>query len=100
MLVKLQDSYKDLYTLNDLERARAIIRMMREDESVVAEYAEMLRMYEAWLEETENPEEAAEIRAETEELRDYLEAYKKEALVYQPMKVEKGSVKTKCGGHH
>ena len=28
------------------------------------------------------------------------EAYKKEAITYQPMKVEKGSVKTKCGGHH
>lgn len=41
MLVKLQDNYKDLYTVNDLARARDIIKMMREDESVVAEYAEM-----------------------------------------------------------
>lgn len=28
------------------------------------------------------------------------EDYKKEAYFYRPMKVEKGSVKTKCGGHH
>lgn len=41
MLVRLQENYKDIYTVSDLERARAVIKMMREDESVVAEYAEM-----------------------------------------------------------
>ena len=40
MLVKLQERYKDFYTVSDLERARAVIRMMREDEEVVAGYAE------------------------------------------------------------
>ena len=40
MLVRLEEKYKDFYTISDLERARAVIKMMREDEEVVAGYAE------------------------------------------------------------
>ena len=40
MLVRLEEKYKDFYTIRDLERARAVIKMMREDEEVVAGYAE------------------------------------------------------------
>ena len=40
MKVKLQDIYKDIYTVSDLDRARAVIRMMREDCASVQEYAE------------------------------------------------------------
>ena len=41
MLVRLEERYKDLYTISDLERARSIIRQERDDEMIVAQYAEM-----------------------------------------------------------
>lgn len=40
MLVKLEERYKEFYTINDLERARAIIKQEREDEMTCAQYAE------------------------------------------------------------
>lgn len=41
MLVRLEENYKDRYTVSDLERARAIIKQERDDEMLVAQYAEM-----------------------------------------------------------
>ena len=40
MKVKLDKNYRDLYTLSDLERAKAVIKFMKEDSSTVKEYAE------------------------------------------------------------
>lgn len=40
MKVKLEDGYKDYYTLNDLEKAKAVIKFMKDDSSSVKEYAE------------------------------------------------------------
>lgn len=40
MKVKLEDGYKDYYTLSDLEKAKAVIKFMKDDESSVKEYAE------------------------------------------------------------
>lgn len=40
MKVKLQDGYKDYYTLSDLEKAKEVIKFMKDDSSSVKEYAE------------------------------------------------------------
>lgn len=40
MKVKLDKNYRDLYTLSDLERAKAVIKFMKEDTSTVKEYAQ------------------------------------------------------------
>ena len=40
MRVKLEDRYKEFYTVNDLESARALIRAAKEDEASAAEWAE------------------------------------------------------------
>lgn len=40
MKVTLDKNYKDLYTLSDLERAKAVIKFMKEDSFTVKEYAE------------------------------------------------------------
>lgn len=40
MKVTLDKDYRDLYTLSDLERAKEVIKFMKEDTSTVKEYAE------------------------------------------------------------
>lgn len=39
MKVTLDKDYRDLYTLSDLERAKEVIKFMKEDTSTVKEYA-------------------------------------------------------------
>ena len=41
MKVALEKDYKKYYTLEDLRRAKAVIASMKDDESTIAEYAEM-----------------------------------------------------------
>ena len=40
MKVTLDKNYRELYTLSDLERAKEVIKFMKEDTSTVKEYAE------------------------------------------------------------
>lgn len=40
MKVKLDKRYRELYTLSDLERAKEVIKFMKEDTSTVKEYAQ------------------------------------------------------------
>lgn len=39
MKVKLEEKYRQFYTLDDLDRAKAVIAYMKEDESTPADYA-------------------------------------------------------------
>ena len=39
MKVKLDKNYRDLYTLSDLERAKEVIKFMKDDTSSVKDYA-------------------------------------------------------------
>lgn len=41
MKVKLQENYKDIYTISDLERAKHIISMEKDDLMTVKEYARL-----------------------------------------------------------
>ena len=40
MLVRLEEKYKDFYTVSDLERAKAIIKYERDDENTARDWAE------------------------------------------------------------